>query len=193
MPSARFSSGRRVARSLARPHTAQGPDSKIQSGAYQRRIVGITQGVMRHARLLNAKCSIAALERFLILISAGLYVIDELKVDTNGRSNPVQIVYDDILFHDPAVVVSPGYEDGVRTAPSPKILKNLGEAAPKAEALLVKTGEFLDLVVHSAEVDGLDIGLKFLRRNHFFVQFDGADLDDFTAQVDGKLIENGGF
>jgi hypothetical protein len=104
-------------------------------------------------------------ERLLILVSAGLYVIDELEVDPASDPVPIQIVYDDILLHDPAVVVSPGYEDGVRTAPSPKILKNLGEAAPKAEALLVKTGEFLDLVVHSAEVDGLDIGLKFLRRN----------------------------
>ena len=98
----------------------------------------------------------------------------------------------DVLLHDALVVAAPGDEGHIVAAPGAKLLHGVGKGDALGQTLLVKAGDFFHLVVHTAEVHGLDVHGKFLARLHVLRQLDGADLDDLSPEMDGELVENGG-
>ena len=61
-----------------------------------------------------------------------------------------------------------------------------------SQTLLIKAGDLLDLIVHTAEVHGLDVDSKFLAGGHVLIELDRAYLDYLAAEVDRQLIEHGG-
>ena len=131
--------------------------------------------------------------RFLVAVAVGLEVVDELEVDPAGDPVPVQIVDDDVLLEDALIVAAPGEERHIAPAPGAKLRQRLRKAHAGGQALAVEAGEFFDLVVHTLEVHGLDIDLKFFAGGHVLVELHRADLDDLAAQVNGQLVEYGGF
>ena len=106
---------------------------------------------------------------------------------------PVQIVDDDILFHNALVVAAPGNEGHIVPAPGAKALHRLGKGEAVGQPLLIKTGDLLHFIMHTPEVYGLYVHRKFLTRLHIFRELDRADLNNLAAQMDGQLVKNGGF
>ena len=129
----------------------------------------------------------------LVFVPTGLQVVDELEVDPSGDPVPVEVVDDDVLFHDAAVVAAPGQKGDVLAAPGAKGVHRVGEGESLRQTFFIKTGELFHLVVHTLEVGRLDIDREFLAQCHVVVQLDGADLDDLTAQMDRQLVEYGRF
>ena len=169
------------------------PLPHVEVRAHERGVVRVAQRVVRDAGLLDLEMLHGAGEGLLVLVPAGLQVVDELEVDPAGDPVPIQIVDDDVLLQNTLVVAAPGQESHVLPAPGAKLLQRFGEGDTVGEPVLVKAGDLFDLVVHTPEVNGPDVDRKFLGGAHVPVQLHGADLDDFAAQVDGQLIENGGF
>ena len=100
---------------------------------------------------------------------------------------------DDVLLEDALIVAAPGEERHIVPAPGAKLRQRLRKAHAGGQALAVEAGELFDLVVHTLEVHGLDIDLKFFAGGHVLVELYRADLDDLAAQVNGQLVEYGGF
>ena len=98
---------------------------------------------------------------------------------------------DDVLLHDPSVVVAPCDEYGVLAAPLAEALEDHRESVTVAEPLLVDARQLFHFVVHAAEIDRLDIGLKLLGGVKILIQPYSADLDDLTGQMDREMVENG--
>ena len=98
----------------------------------------------------------------------------------------------DVLFQNPLVVTAPGDKGHIFSAPGAETLQGLGEREAVGKALFVKTGYFLDLIVHAFEVDGLDINSKLLAGSHVLVELYRADFDYLPAEMDGELVEYGG-
>ena len=71
-------------------------------------IVRIAESVMRHAGLLDLEMLHRAGEGFLVLVAAGLEVVDKLKVDPACDPVPVKIVDYDVLLEDALIVAAPG-------------------------------------------------------------------------------------
>ena len=163
---------------------------KVELGADERRVVGVAERVMRHTGLLNGEVLHRRGEGFLIFVAAGLDVVNELEIDPVCDPVPVKIVDDDVLLHDPPVIVAPGDEHRVLAAPFAEMLKYCGERVAVAEALLVNAGKLFDFVMHAAEVYGPHVGLKFLRGAEIIVELHRADLDDLAAQMDGETVED---
>ena len=146
---------------------------------------------MRHAGLFNSKMLHRRGEGFLVFVSAGLDVVDELEVDPVRDPVPVEIVNDDVLLHDPPVVIAPGDEHRILAAPLAEALEHGGKHIAAAEPFLVNAGQLFHLIMHAAEVDGPHVGLKFFRGAEIIVELHRADLDDLAAQMDRKTVENG--
>ena len=147
---------------------------------------------MRDARLLYTEVFHGRAEAFLVLVSVGLEIIDELEVHPAVYPVPVEVVYDDVLFHYALVVIAPGQEGHPVAAPLTEARERLREGHAVAEPLLVKARELFDLVVHTLEVDRLDVYLELLAGGHVIIEPDGAYLYDLAAQVYGKPVEHGG-
>ena len=165
----------------------------VQVRAHERSVVRVAERVVRDARLFDGKVLHRRGERFLVAVAVGLEVVDELEVDPAGDPVPVQIVDDDVLLEDALIVAAPGEERHIVPAPGAKLRQRLRKAHAGGQALAVEAGEFFDLVVHTLEVHGLDIDLKFFAGGHVLVELHRADLDDLAAQVNGQLVEYGGF
>ena len=121
-----------------------------------------------------------------------MHIVDKLEVYPTVYPVPVEVVNYNILLHDALVVAAPGDENRVIAAPFTEALERILKAVTEGEALLVKAGELLDLVVHTTEVHWLYVNSKLLRRTHIFVKLDGADLYDLTAELNGELVKYGG-
>ena len=165
----------------------------IQVRAHERSVVRVAERVVRDARLFDGKVLHRRGERFLVAVAVGLEVVDELEVDPAGDPIPVQIVDDDVLLEDALIVAAPGEERHIVPAPGTKLRQRLRKAHAGGQALTVEASELFDLVVHTLEVHGLDIDLKFFAGGHVLVELHRADLDDLAAQVNGQLVEYGGF
>ncbi len=129
------------------------------------------------------------LEGLLVAVAVGLLVVDELEVDPLAEPVDFEVMDDEVLLHDAAVVVAPGHEDRVVAAPGGEALHGLREGETVGEAVVVEAGQLLDLVVHPAEPHGLYVALEFVAGGEVVPQTDGADLDDLAAQVDGEVVE----
>ena len=93
---------------------------------------------------------------------------------------------DDVLLHDAAVVAAPRQEGDVVAAPGAEALHRVGEGQALCQTLLVKAGELFDLVVHTLEIDRLDVDGEFFAQRHVVVELDSADLDDLAAKMDSR-------
>ena len=129
----------------------------------------------------------------MLKLTGHLAVGDELQIDPLAQPVDLEIVDDEVLLHDTAVVVAPRHERAVRSAPCEELLHGLGEGETVREAVVVEPGELFDLVVHLAEPNGLYVALEFLAGGEIVVQLDRADLDDLAPQMDGEAVEYGGF
>ena len=165
----------------------------VQVGAHQRGVVGVAQGVVGYSGLLDLKMLHGAGQGLLVLVAAGLQVVDQLQIDPAFDPVPIQVVDDDVLLQDPLVVAAPGQEGDPVAAPLPKAGQGFGKAHAVCKTVLIKAGDLLHLVVHAPEVNGLHIDGEFLGWLHVLIQLHGADLDDLAPQMDGQLIKDGGF
>ena len=168
-------------------------ECKIQMGADQCGVVSISQCIVCNTGLFNAEVFHGGSQRFLILVSAGLIVVDQLKIDPFMDPVPVQIMDDDILFHDPLIIVAPGKEGDIVTAPFPELLEGVLEGNAVGQTLRIESGQFLYFVVHPFEIDGTDIHSELLTGTEVLIQFNGADFYDLSPQMDRKLVEDRGF
>ena len=165
----------------------------VQVRAHERGVVRVAERVMRDARLLDGEVLHCCRKRFLVAVAVGLEVVDELEVDPAGDPVPVQIMDDNVLLEDALIVAAPGEERHIVSAPGAKLRQRLRKAHAGGQPLAVKAGELFYLVVHALEVHGLDIDLKFFAGGHVLVELHRADLDDLATQVNGQLVEYGGF
>ena len=69
-------------------------------------------------------------KRFLVLVAAGLEIVDHLEIDPPGDPVPIEVMDDDILFEDSLIVPAPCKEGNVVAAPGPEEFHGLGEADP---------------------------------------------------------------
>ena len=99
----------------------------------------------------------------------------------------------DVLLHDAAIIAAPCEKSHILTAPLLKLLKCVGEAVTESEALLVEAGELFHLIVHTLEINGLNIYRKLLGRLHVLREFNCADLNNFAPELYRELVEYGGF
>ena len=99
---------------------------------------------------------------------------------------------DDVLLHDALIVIAPSDEGDPVPAPCAELLERVGKGDAVSQTLLIKAGDLLDLIVHTAEVHGLDVDSKFLAGGHVLLELDRAYLDYLAAEVDRQLIEHGG-
>ena len=148
---------------------------------------------MRDARLLDGEVLHRGRKRFLVAVAVGLEVVDELEVDPARDPVPVEIVDDDVLLEDALIVAAPGEKRHIVTAPGAKLRQCFRKAHSGGQPLAVEAGELFDLVVHTLKINGLDVDLEFFAGGHVFVELHRADLDDLAAQVNGQLVEYGGF
>ena len=149
---------------------------------------------MRDARLLYFKMLHRAGEGFLILVAAGLEVVDELEVDPSGDPVPVEVVDDDVLLEYALIVAAPCDERHVLAAAElVQLRQRVGKRDPVGKALLIEAGYLLDLVVHTLEVYGLYVDGQLFLRAHILVELHRAYLDYLPAQMYGELVEHGGF
>ena len=161
--------------------------------AYERGVVRVAERVVRDARLLDGEVLHRGRKRFLVAVAVGLEVIDELEVDPAGDPVPVQIMNDDVLLEDALIVTAPGEKRHIVLTPGAKLRQCFRKTHAGSQPLAVEAGELFDLVVHAPEVHGLDIDLKFFAGGHILVELHRADLNDLAAQMNGQLVEYGGF
>ena len=100
---------------------------------------------------------------------------------------------DDVLFKDPLIIPTPGEEGDIITAPVAQVLHCLWEGETARETILIKTGNFLYLIVHAPEVDRTDIRGELVSDGEIGVEPDGADFDNLAAQVNRKMVKDFGF
>ncbi len=167
------------------------PLDHVELGADEGGIVRVPKRVVRDTGLLDLKVLHSAGKGFLVLVPAGLEIIDKLEIDPVGDPVPVKIVDDNILLHDALIVTAPGDEADIVPAPGAKLLQRVGKGDTMRKAVFIKAGYFLHLIVHTLKINGLDINGKFLAGGHILVELDGADLYNFPAEMDGELVENG--
>ena len=162
----------------------------IQPGADKSGVVGISQRIVRYARLFYAEVLHCIGQRFLVFVSARLDIVDELKVDPVIDPIPVKIVDDDILFKDAAVIAAPGEKRHIISAEFPELLQRLGKAYPVGKPVPVKSCDFFYFIMNLAEVYRPHVNGEFLSQRQIRIQFYRADLNDLPAQVDGQFVEN---
>ena len=163
----------------------------VQMGADQAGVVGVPQGVVGHAGLLDAEVLHGGGKGLLVFVALGLHIVDQLEVHPAVDPVPVLVVDDDVLLQDALVVIAPGEEGAALAAESPELPKGLHKAGGVAQAVPVDAGELFHLVVHLAEIDRLHVDLEFLAGGPVVVQLDRANLDDLPAQMDGEVVEDG--
>ena len=100
---------------------------------------------------------------------------------------------DNVLLEDALIVTAPGEKRHIVPTPGAKLRQRLRKTHAGSQPLAVEAGELFDLVVHAPEVHGLDIDLKFFAGGHVLVELHRADLNDLATQVNGQLVEYGGF
>ena len=165
----------------------------VETGGDDGGIIRIAECVVGNPGLLDLKMLHGAGKGLLVLVTAGLEIVDELEVDPARDPIPVEIVDDDVLLHDALIVAAPCDEGHVIPTPGAKLLHRVGEGVSVAQALLVKAGDLFDLVVHAAKVHGLYVNGKLLAGLHVLGKLDRADLNDLAAEMDRQLIKYGGF
>ena len=148
---------------------------------------------MCNAGLFDAEMLHSRRQRLLVFVAVGLHVIDKLKIDPRVYPVPVEIVDNNVLLHDAAVIAAPCEKSHILAAPLLKLLESVGKAVPEGKTLLIKSGELFHLIVHALKVNGFNVDSKLLGRLHVLRELNCADLNNFAPELYRELVEYGGF